>query len=47
MIKHLYVGGVETVAVTMRFCLLFMCKYPDIQDEVHQELDNQIGMYSF
>uniref|UniRef100_A0A8D2PR25 Cytochrome P450 2J6 n=1 Tax=Zosterops lateralis melanops TaxID=1220523 RepID=A0A8D2PR25_ZOSLA len=35
----LFLGGSETTATTLRWALLFMLVYPDIQDKVQKELD--------
>ena len=41
--SHLYGAGTETTSTVLKFCLLFMCKNPDIQDKVQKEIDNHIG----
>ncbi|XP_053842776.1 cytochrome P450 2J4-like isoform X3 [Vidua macroura] len=35
----LFLGGSETTATTLRWALLYMLVYPDIQDKVQKELD--------
>ncbi|XP_072789373.1 cytochrome P450 2J6 isoform X1 [Taeniopygia guttata] len=35
----LFLGGSETTATTLRWALLYMLVYPDIQDKVQRELD--------
>ncbi|KAG7487686.1 hypothetical protein MATL_G00026190 [Megalops atlanticus] len=39
----LFEGGTETTTNTMRWALLFMMKYPDVQEEVQAEIDRVIG----
>ncbi|XP_063297711.1 uncharacterized protein LOC134586132 [Pelobates fuscus] len=43
IIVTLFTAGTETTASTIRWVLLFMTKYPDIQKRVHEEIDNVIG----
>ncbi|XP_071323939.1 cytochrome P450 2K1-like [Trachinotus anak] len=40
---HLFAAGTETTAATLRWGLLFMAKYPKIQDQVREELNRVIG----
>ena len=40
---QLYGGGTETTSTALRWALLFMCLYPDIQQRVHEEIDKTIG----
>ncbi|XP_009901822.1 cytochrome P450 2J6 [Dryobates pubescens] len=42
-IFDLFVAGSETTATTLRWALLFMVVYPDIQEKVQQELDAVLG----
>uniref|UniRef100_A0A8C6ZAS5 Cytochrome P450 2J6-like n=1 Tax=Nothoprocta perdicaria TaxID=30464 RepID=A0A8C6ZAS5_NOTPE len=39
----LFLGGTETTATTLRWALLYMVAYPDIQEKVQQELDAVLG----
>ncbi|XP_069602812.1 cytochrome P450 2C23-like isoform X3 [Ranitomeya imitator] len=39
----MFLGGSETTAITMYFNLLILIKYPEIQDKVHEEIDQVIG----
>ncbi|KAM8804864.1 cytochrome P450 2J2-like [Eudromia elegans] len=39
----LFLGGTETTATTLRWALLYMVAYPDIQEKVQQELDTVLG----
>ena len=38
-----FLAGAETVATTLRWALLYMIKYPDIQRKVQQEIDSVVG----
>ena len=40
---QLYAAGTETTSTALRWALLFMCLYPDIQQRVHEEIDKTIG----
>nr|XP_043904812.1 cytochrome P450 2K1-like [Solea senegalensis] len=40
---HLFAAGTDTTATTLRWALLFMAKYPQIQDQVQEELSRVIG----
>ncbi|XP_028252415.1 cytochrome P450 2K1-like [Parambassis ranga] len=42
-VMNLFAAGTETTATTLRWGLLFMARYPKIQDQVQVELRNVIG----
>ncbi|XP_072561261.1 cytochrome P450 2K1-like isoform X2 [Paramormyrops kingsleyae] len=42
-VSNLYAAGTDTTATTLCWGLLFMAKYPHIQDRVQEELDRVIG----
>ncbi|XP_015247773.1 PREDICTED: cytochrome P450 2K1-like [Cyprinodon variegatus] len=42
-VMNLFSAGTETTATTLRWALMFMAKYPKIQDDVRQELKRVIG----
>ncbi|XP_039543540.1 cytochrome P450 2K1-like isoform X2 [Pimephales promelas] len=42
-VTDLFVAGTDTSATTLRWGLMFMAKYPHIQDRVHEEIDRLIG----
>ncbi|XP_076608155.1 cytochrome P450 2K1-like [Chaetodon auriga] len=42
-VANLYAAGTETTATTLRWALLFMAKYPHIQDRVQEELSRVVG----
>ncbi|XP_077408810.1 cytochrome P450 2K1-like isoform X1 [Vanacampus margaritifer] len=42
-VQNLFAAGTDTTAATLRWSLLLMAKYPDIQDKVHEELRRVIG----
>ncbi|KAM4696337.1 cytochrome P450 2A10-like [Rhinophrynus dorsalis] len=39
----LFLAGMETSTTTLRFALLMMVKYPEIQAKIHREIDQVIG----
>lgn len=39
----LFLAGTETTFTTLRWALLFMIKYPDIQEKVQAEIDREVG----
>ncbi|KAL8188138.1 UNVERIFIED_CONTAM: hypothetical protein K2H54_062097 [Gekko kuhli] len=42
-IFDLFVAGTETTALTLRWALLLMANHPDIQEKVHQEIEDVLG----
>ncbi|XP_067312750.1 cytochrome P450 2K6-like [Pseudorasbora parva] len=42
-INNLFAAGTDTTATTLRWSLLLMAKYPEIQDEVQDEIGRVIG----
>uniref|UniRef100_A0A673CFY8 Cytochrome P450 2K1-like n=1 Tax=Sphaeramia orbicularis TaxID=375764 RepID=A0A673CFY8_9TELE len=42
-VKHLFGAGTETTATTLRWILLFMIKYPKIQDQIQEEISRVVG----
>ncbi|XP_059211944.1 cytochrome P450 2K1-like isoform X2 [Centropristis striata] len=43
MVFNLFTGGTETGTNTLRWGLLFLAKYPKIQDQVHEEVSRVVG----
>ncbi|XP_068191951.1 cytochrome P450 2K1-like isoform X1 [Antennarius striatus] len=42
-VMNLFAAGTDTTANTLGWCLLFMAKYPHVQDQVQEELSRVIG----
>ncbi|XP_074552542.1 cytochrome P450 2K1-like [Halichoeres trimaculatus] len=42
-VTNLFGAGTDTTATTLRWCFLFMAKYPHIQVKVHEELNRVVG----
>ncbi|XP_072040944.1 cytochrome P450 2J4-like [Amphiura filiformis] len=42
-VSQLFIAGSETTVTTLRWALLYMMAYPEIQDKVQQEIDNVVG----
>ena len=44
---NLFGAGTETTSTTLRWSLLYMMKYPDIQQKIQQEIDSVVGRDRF
>ncbi|XP_040918594.1 cytochrome P450 2K1-like [Toxotes jaculatrix] len=42
-VANLFAAGTDTTGSTLQWCLLFMAKYPHIQDQVQEELSRVVG----
>ncbi|KAF4092605.1 hypothetical protein AMELA_G00022850 [Ameiurus melas] len=42
-VSNLFAAGTDTTSTTLRWCLLLMAKYPQVQDRVHEEIDRVTG----
>ncbi len=42
-IQDLFIAGTETTTTTLKWSLLFMALYPDVQQKVQAEIDQVIG----
>uniref|UniRef100_A0A6I8PNU2 Cytochrome P450 2K1 n=1 Tax=Xenopus tropicalis TaxID=8364 RepID=A0A6I8PNU2_XENTR len=43
LVRNVFSAGVETTSTALRWALLLMIKYPDIQEKVHDEISRVIG----
>nr|XP_056712809.1 cytochrome P450 2K1-like [Euleptes europaea] len=43
LVSNLFVAGMETTSTTLRWALLLMTKYPEIQNKVQEEITTVIG----
>ncbi|XP_066451825.1 cytochrome P450 2K6-like isoform X3 [Eleutherodactylus coqui] len=44
LVRDLFIGGMETTGSTLRWSLLLMMKYPEIQKTVQKEIEKVIGL---
>uniref|UniRef100_A0AAY4DVQ2 Cytochrome P450 n=1 Tax=Denticeps clupeoides TaxID=299321 RepID=A0AAY4DVQ2_9TELE len=42
-VLNLFLAGTETTSSTMRYTMMLLIKYPDIQEKMQKEIDNVIG----
>jgi len=46
-IHYLFLAGSDSTSTTMRWAMLYMAVYPEIQGKIHKEIDEVIGtMYN-
>ncbi|CAI9551805.1 unnamed protein product [Staurois parvus] len=44
LVRNLFVAGMETTSTTLRWGMLLMMKYPEIQEKVQQEISKVVGL---
>uniref|UniRef100_A0A8C6KQW5 Cytochrome P450, family 2, subfamily W, polypeptide 1 n=1 Tax=Nothobranchius furzeri TaxID=105023 RepID=A0A8C6KQW5_NOTFU len=42
-VANLFAAGTDTTATTLKWCLLYMAKFPQVQDRVQEELSRVVG----
>ncbi|XP_062915649.1 uncharacterized protein LOC134352289 [Mobula hypostoma] len=47
LVTNLFAAGMETTSTTLRWAMLLMMKYPQIQEKVHDEITTVIGSERF
>ena len=40
---QLFGAGTETTSSALRFCLLHLCKNPEVQQRLHDEIEEHVG----
>ncbi|XP_072014447.1 cytochrome P450 2J4-like [Amphiura filiformis] len=43
VVQDFFLAGTETTSTTLRWALLYMMKFPDVQKRVHEEIDSVVG----
>ena len=43
VLDDMWSAGMETTITTLRFAIIYLLNYPDVQKNLHEELDNIIG----
>lgn len=43
LLEDLFMAGMETTSSTLSFAILYLIQYPEIQKEIHKEIDEVVG----
>lgn len=44
ILTDLFDGGTQTVSTTFRWCIMYLAKYKEVQNNLYEEINNVIGI---